>query len=121
MKRLLPPDVNRILYVRNLPYKTDNVALYDLFGKYGAIRQIRLGTSKATRGTAYVVYEDIYDAKLACDSLSGFNYQGRYLIVLYHTPTRIYSRSAGAGGSSNTGTSGSSSNTGGTSEPAAVQ
>lgn len=31
--------------------------LYSLFGKYGAIRQIRVGNSKETRGTAYVVYE----------------------------------------------------------------
>lgn len=26
---------------------------YDIFGKYGAIRQIRLGSGKDTRGTAY--------------------------------------------------------------------
>lgn len=40
--------------------------LYDLFGRYGAIRQIRKGNTKETRGTAFVVYEDIYDAKNAC-------------------------------------------------------
>lgn len=44
--------------------------------------------SKDTRGSAYVVYEDIYDAKRACDHLSGFNVQNRYLIVLYYNPTR---------------------------------
>lgn len=49
--------------------------LYSLFGKYGAVRQIRVGNSKETRGTAYVVYEDIYDAKTAVDHLSGFNVQ----------------------------------------------
>lgn len=49
--------------------------LYALFGKYGAIRQIRLGSNKETRGTAYVVYEDIFDAKTAVDHLSGFNVQ----------------------------------------------
>jgi pre-mRNA branch site protein p14 len=37
----LPPEVNRILYVRNLPYKITADELYDIFGKYGAIRQIR--------------------------------------------------------------------------------
>lgn len=42
--------------------------LYDLFGRYGAIRQIRKGNTKETRGTAFVVYEDIYDAKNACKS-----------------------------------------------------
>ena len=46
------------------------------------------GTSKETRGTAYVVYDDIYDAKTACDHLSGFNVANRYLIVLYYNPQR---------------------------------
>lgn len=55
--------------------------MYDIFGKYGAIRQIRLGSSNTTRGTAYVVYEDIFDAKNACDNLNGFQVAGRYLIV----------------------------------------
>jgi len=35
-----------------------------------------------------VVYTDIYDAKTACDHLSGFNVQNRYLIVLYYNPSR---------------------------------
>jgi pre-mRNA branch site protein p14 len=43
---------------------------------------------KDTRGTAYVVYEDIYDAKAAADHLSGFNVANRYLIVLYYAPAR---------------------------------
>jgi hypothetical protein len=38
----LPPEVNRILYVRNLPYKITSEEMYDIFGKYGAIRQIRV-------------------------------------------------------------------------------
>ena len=55
-----------------------------MFGKYGAVRQIRLGNSKETKGTAYIVYEDIFDAKTAQEHLSGFNVQNRYLIVLYY-------------------------------------
>lgn len=39
------------------------------------------GTDKGTRGTAYVVYEDIYDAKQALEHLGGFNVQNRYLIL----------------------------------------
>lgn len=50
--------------------------------------RVRSGTSKEARGTAYVVYEDIYDAKTACDHLSGFNVANRYLIVLYYNPQR---------------------------------
>lgn len=51
----LPPEVNRILYVRNLPFKITAEELYDIFGKYGAVYQIRLGErGKDTRGTAFV-------------------------------------------------------------------
>lgn len=38
----LPPEVNRILYIRNLPYKITAEEMYDIFGKYGPIRQIRV-------------------------------------------------------------------------------
>ena len=69
----LPPEVNRILYVRNLPFNITDEDMYDIFGKYGAIRQIRIGQTRDTKGTAYVVYEDIYDAKAALEKLSGFN------------------------------------------------
>lgn len=67
--------------------------MYAIFGKYGAIYQIRLGEKdKDTRGTAFVVYEDIYDAKAAVDHLSGFNVGGRYLIVLYYQPAKFEKR-----------------------------
>ncbi|KAJ7013062.1 splicing factor 3B subunit 6-like protein [Populus alba x Populus x berolinensis] len=85
----LPPEVNRVLYVRNLPFNISSEEMYDIFGKYGAIRQIRIGTNKDTRGTAFVVYEDIYDAKTAVDHLSGFNVANRYLIVLYYQPAKM--------------------------------
>jgi len=88
----LPPEVNRILYCRNLPYKITAEELYDIFGKYGAIRQVRLGVTQETRGTAYIVYEDIFDAKNACDHLSGFNVCNRYLIVLYYQPTKMFQK-----------------------------
>ena len=85
----LPPEVNRILYVRNLPFKITAEELYEIFGKYGAVFQIRLGDRKDTRGTAFVIYEDIYDAKAAVDHLSGFNVGGRYLVVLYYQPAKF--------------------------------
>ena len=88
----LPPEVNRALYVRNLPFKITSEEMYDIFGKFGAIRQIRLGNAQDTRGTAFVVYEDIYDAKTAVDHLSGFNVCGRYLVVLYYQQTKMQKR-----------------------------
>ena len=44
------------------------------------------------KGTAYVVYEDIFDAKNACEYLSGFNVCNRYLVVLYYQPYKALKR-----------------------------
>jgi pre-mRNA branch site protein p14 len=63
--------------------------MYDIFGKFGGIRQIRIGVNTETKGTAFVVYDDIFDAKNAVDHLNGFNVCGRYLIVLYYQQQRV--------------------------------
>ena len=47
------------------------------------------GDKQDTRGTAFVIYEHIYEAKNAVDHLNGFNVCGRYLIVLYFQQTRM--------------------------------
>ena len=47
------------------------------------------GNTPETRGTAFVVYEDIFDAKNACDHLSGFNVCNRYLVVLYYQSNKV--------------------------------
>ena len=57
----------------------------------------RRGSSKDTRGTAYIVYEDIYDAKNAVDHLSGFNVANRYLIVLYYNTAKHSKKVRGRG------------------------
>ena len=90
----LPPEVNRILFVRNLPYKISSQDMYDIFGKYGPVRQVRKGVSNDTKGTAFVVYEDIFDAKTAVENLNGFQVSGKYLIVLYYQPHRAQEQAA---------------------------
>jgi len=47
------------------------------------------GNASDTRGTAFVVYEDIYDAKNACEHLANFNIQGMYLTILYYQPNKM--------------------------------
>ena len=42
------------------------------------------GNGAKTKGTAFVVYDDIYEAKNAVDHLNGFNVGGKYLICLYY-------------------------------------
>lgn len=84
----LTPEMNRILFVRNLPLKISAKDMYEIFGKYGAIRQVRRGNTVETRGTAFVVYEDIFDAKNALEALNGYHILGRYLICLYFQPNK---------------------------------
>ena len=50
---------------------------------------VNSGNTAETRGSAYVIYEDIFDAKNACDHLSGFNVCNRYLVVLYYQPNKV--------------------------------
>ncbi len=57
----LPPGANRILFVKNLNYQITGEDLYDLFGRYGSIRQIRIGNEHKTKGTAFVVFDDVMD------------------------------------------------------------
>ncbi|KIW14885.1 hypothetical protein PV08_07670 [Exophiala spinifera] len=85
----LAPEANRILFVKNLAYNVDSESLWSLFTKFGGVRQIRLGNSTTTKGTAFVVYDEVLDAKQACDKLNGFNFMNRYLVVLYHQPEKM--------------------------------
>ena len=95
--------------MKNLNFNITGNDLYDLFGKYGPIRQIRLGTDTQlkTKGTAYIVYESPDDAKEAMNHLNGFHLMERYIVgeslalplsphhhdtrshtVLYHHPSK---------------------------------
>jgi RNA recognition motif. (a.k.a. RRM, RBD, or RNP domain) len=59
----LPPGANRILFVKNLNYQTTGDDLHDLFGRYGSIRQIRIGNDPKAKGTAFVVFDDVMDVR----------------------------------------------------------
>jgi pre-mRNA branch site protein p14 len=61
--------------------------LCDVFGRYGAIRQIRRGIAPDTKGSAFIVYEYIYDAETAVDHLKGLC-RGRLLVVPYFMKER---------------------------------
>ena len=84
----LPHEISRFIYVRNLPHKITPEELYDIFGRFGIVRQIRRGISNKNKGTAFVVYEDLIDAKKAVEKLKGINVLGKYLICLYFNPKK---------------------------------
>jgi len=88
MKAKLPPGVNGILFNKNLNYQIIGEDLYDLFGRYGSRIQIRIDNQVKTKGTVFVVFDDVMDAKNALERLNGFHFQGRYIVVLYHVPAK---------------------------------
>ena len=57
--------------MKNLNYTITGEDLYDLFGRYGSIRQIRIGTEAKTKGTAFVVYDDVMDVRICAYALLG--------------------------------------------------
>ncbi|KCV69565.1 hypothetical protein H696_03987 [Fonticula alba] len=83
---------NRILFVKYLPFDVSSKTLYDLFGKFGAIQQIRLGNSPTTRGNAFVVYEIPDDANRAMAKLNGYQLSHRSITVLPFVPSRVYKK-----------------------------
>jgi pre-mRNA branch site protein p14 len=50
--------------VKNLNYQITGEDLYELFGRYGSIRQIRIGNEPKTKGTAFVVFDDVMDVSI---------------------------------------------------------
>jgi pre-mRNA branch site protein p14 len=60
-----------------------------VFSRFGPIRQIRKGSKGDKKGTAFIVYDDIFNAKEAVENLNGFNVGGRYLVALYYSTKRL--------------------------------
>ncbi|KAI0392382.1 hypothetical protein F5Y17DRAFT_459889 [Xylariaceae sp. FL0594] len=86
----LAPEQLPVLFIKNLNYEVTDGDLFKLFDpdETGIIRQIRKGISLDTKGTAYVVFWNAMDAKNALEKLNGFNFQNRYLVVLWHQPEK---------------------------------
>lgn len=66
------PD-ERILLVTGIPSKQcTSEYLYSLFGDYGGIQQIRIGSSSITKGCAIIVYEQCEAANNAVSALNEY-------------------------------------------------
>ncbi|CCW66873.1 unnamed protein product [Phytomonas sp. Hart1] len=66
------PD-ERILLVTGIPSSAFNGEyLYKLFGEYGGLQQIRIGSSSLTRGCAIVIYEQCESAANAVSALNDY-------------------------------------------------
>ena len=74
----------RKLYVGNLPFETDEQALYDLFAGSGAVDTVNVMRDQATgraRGFAFVEMASEEDAQNAIDALNNSSLGGRTLTV----------------------------------------
>lgn len=84
----IPSGQNPILYVRNLPYSASSDQLVALFEKFGPLRQIRMGTARDTKGTAYIIYSKPSDARSASQKMNGYGLEGRHLVVGFWQPDK---------------------------------
>jgi RNA recognition motif-containing protein len=72
------------LYVGNLPYKTTDEDLQDLFGRSGAVQAVQVMRDAATgraRGFAFVEMATDADAQKAIADLNKYELEGRALVV----------------------------------------
>ncbi|MDR2539767.1 MAG: RNA-binding protein [Chlamydiales bacterium] len=75
----------RKLYVGNLPFKTSEEDLRNLFAPYGTIVSARIvvdrSNNDASKGFGFVEMETAEEAQQAAEALNGSSYEGRILIV----------------------------------------
>ena len=72
------------LYVGNLPYKTTDEELTELFGRAGAVENVRVMRDLATgraRGFAFVEMASDEDAQKAISEFHQYQLEGRALVV----------------------------------------
>lgn len=77
-----PTYNTKALYVRNMPYKTEEWQLEELFEKYGEIRNIHLNKDRETglpRGMGFVYFQDEGPAERAAEEVDGTDFGGRYM------------------------------------------
>lgn len=70
-----------IVLVKNIPYDASTSLLYEIFGKFGHIHQLRISDGLVPQGTCYIVYSDLNAAKRAARELNGVNFHSRYLVA----------------------------------------
>jgi RNA recognition motif-containing protein len=84
MDNHVPQSNPKKLFVGNLPYSTTEDVLTELFSPFGEIVELRVIFDRATgrsKGIAFVEYATEDQANKAIDAMSGYELDGRALIV----------------------------------------
>jgi U2 small nuclear ribonucleoprotein B'' len=75
------------LYVKNIDWKVkkDQLrrSLYLLFTRFGKVLEIVALRKDGLRGQAFIIYEDVLAAQAALQSLNGFTFFGKDLVIEY--------------------------------------
>lgn len=82
------PNLGWCLFVYNLPPEADEVLLWQLFGPFGAIQNIKVIRdlkTKTCKGFSFVTMTNYDDALLAITALNGYNFGNRILQVSFKT------------------------------------
>lgn len=94
------------IYVSNIPFKSTENDLRELFEEHGEVSSVKIILDKETqrsRGFGFVDMPDDASAKQAIAELNGFNFQGKDLNVNEARPKTDSPRSGGGYGNRNSG------------------
>jgi RNA recognition motif-containing protein len=89
------------IYVGNLPYKTSEADLAELFGQFGKVERASIVMDRETgrsRGFGFVEMTDHALGTQAIETLSGQDYHGRSLTINEARPRDENNSSGGGGG-----------------------
>jgi RNA recognition motif-containing protein len=93
--------MGRRLYVGNLPYKTTDEDLTELFSRAGGVDNVRVMRDQATgraRGFAFVEMVSDEDAQKAIEQFHEYELEGRALVVNEARPKESGGFGGGGGG-----------------------
>jgi RNA recognition motif-containing protein len=88
------------IYVANIPFKASEQELRGLFEEYGEVSSAKIIMDKVTqrsRGFGFIEMPDENSARQAINSLNGFNFIGKTLVVNEARPKSDAPRSGGGG------------------------
>lgn len=73
-----------IIFVANIPFKTRQKEFENVFSQYGTVEKAYIIYDKASRrskGYGFVVMPNFDEAKKAMETLNGYDFNGKMLVV----------------------------------------
>jgi len=93
------PEQSTCIGVFNLPYSTKSDALYDIFSRFGYVKDVNLVMDKitgASRGFAFIYFADMETAVYAKESCAGMTVEGNTIRTEFSITKRAHSPTPGA-------------------------